>query len=290
MNSLQRAWKHVTEQPFIAATGFAALVHSTWSLGTLFSGAQPASPVQVAEAGAWVAFALQTLAWHVPALAIAFALDVGQIATSHDIRMAVQSGATPWKKYVVFVVFAVATYYLQWLYCAHHMPALPLGEGVSQVHMQAANTLRDLAVWIVPLFLPLSTLMYTFSHSRTVQAVEEAAPLVHVQAVQIHVDALPAPVSVAQPQAAPAKPHASATGNYTGEASAAVKEVEGAYVFTCPHCGRSKSYAVKESAVKGASAHVGRYCTKRPPTQQEAFEAARQPVVSTNGHHEEAER
>ena len=32
--------KHLTEQPFILATGLAALVHSTWSLGTLFTGAQ----------------------------------------------------------------------------------------------------------------------------------------------------------------------------------------------------------------------------------------------------------
>lgn len=67
--------KHITGQPFIFATGLAALVHSTWALGTLFAGEQPDSndPLQFAF-------------WLLPALLIAFALDVGQIATSAEIR------------------------------------------------------------------------------------------------------------------------------------------------------------------------------------------------------------
>lgn len=140
--------KHMIGQPFVFATGLAALVHSTWALGTLFAGSQP------------VGWAL--LGWLVPALLIAFALDVGQIVTSNEIRAHGLTAA----RGVTFVVFAGATYYLQWLYIAHHMPALELAAGVRESWAGAATLLRDAAVWIIPALLPLSTLLYTFSGGR----------------------------------------------------------------------------------------------------------------------------
>lgn len=140
--------RHATEQPFILATGLAALIHSTWSLGTLFAGEAPTD--------VWsVAFAY----WIVPAFLIAFAMDVGQISTSAQIR---EHGMT-FSRGITFVVFALATYYLQWLYIAHHMPALALAEGVSEFHRPLTLFLRDMGMWIIPALLPLSTLLYTFS-------------------------------------------------------------------------------------------------------------------------------
>lgn len=138
--------KHLIQQPFVAATGVAALVHSTWSLGTFFSGVQPDSTFHL-------------IGWLVPALLIAFSLDVGQIVTSAEIRA---HGLTP-ARAITFLVFALATYYLQWLYIAHHMPNMPLSTGIS-THMQgAALALRDMALWIIPALMPASTLLYTFS-------------------------------------------------------------------------------------------------------------------------------
>lgn len=143
-----KALRHLTEQPFIAATGAAALVHSTWALATVFSGHQPASND------------LPRLAyWLIPALLISFALDVGQIATSAEIR----SGERVLSKYITFGVFAAATYYLQWLYIAHHMPALELAPGVRESWGGFAGLMRDAAVWIIPALLPLSTTLYTLS-------------------------------------------------------------------------------------------------------------------------------
>jgi hypothetical protein len=144
-----RIFKHVLYQPFIVATGLAALVHSTWGLATLFGGQQPEG---------WL-----IVGWITPALLIAFALDVGQIATSAEIR---QHGLTVGRG-VTFFVFAAATYYLQWLYIAHHMPALQLGAGVSDMARTTAVYMRDAAVWIIPAFLPLSTVLYTFSGKTT---------------------------------------------------------------------------------------------------------------------------
>ena len=151
-----KMFKHITTQPFIFATGLAALIHSTWSLGTLFSGYAP-------DFGTW-----QWLAWIAPALLIAFALDVGQISTSGQIR---QHGLTVTGS-LTFGVFALATYYLQWLYIAHHMPLLELAPGISPAHRDAALWLRDMGMWFIPALLPLSTLLYTFSGKRGQQLVE----------------------------------------------------------------------------------------------------------------------
>lgn len=139
--------KHLLENPFITFTGLAALVHSTWSLGTLFSGIQPSGDVWL-----WTA-------WVLPAFFIAFALDVGQISTSAKIR----HYGLNWQRGLAFFVFSVATYYLQFLYIAHHMPALEIATGVSEFHHWAVVTARDAAIWILPLLLPLSTMLYTIS-------------------------------------------------------------------------------------------------------------------------------
>lgn len=154
---------HIKSQPFVAATAAAALVHSGWALGTLFSGVQPTPPVIGDSLQLWIEFAIKTAAWHIPAVSIAFAFDVGQVVTAHEIRTAHGRGITPYRKYVTFVVFAAATYYLQMLYAAHHFPDLALGEGVSSAHRETVQAWLDVAVWVIPAFLPLSTLLYTFS-------------------------------------------------------------------------------------------------------------------------------
>lgn len=142
--------KHLVDQPFIAATGLAALVHSTWSLGTLFAGTQP----DIHTDGL-----IPYLFWLVPALLIAFAMDVGQIATSAEIR----AGHRTKSRYFTFGIFALATYYLQWVYIAHHMPALELAPGVRESWGGIAQLIRDSAIWVVPALLPLSTTLYTLS-------------------------------------------------------------------------------------------------------------------------------
>lgn len=146
--------KHAYQQPLIFATGLAALVHSTWSLGTMFSGEQP-SVETITNGIGYVHFA----GWIIPALLIAFALDIGQIITSHEIRTQGMTKA----RGITFIVFALATYYLQWLYMAHHMPLVELAPGISDIHLEAALWLRNMGLWLIPALLPLSTLLYTFS-------------------------------------------------------------------------------------------------------------------------------
>lgn len=150
--------RHIVRQPFIAATGLAALIHSTWSLGTLFAGAQPqGDPVHLAG-------------WIIPAFLIAFALDIGQIVTSAEIR---SQGLTR-NRGITFAVFAIATYYLQFLYIVHHMPALDAAPGLRAEWTPALTLMRDAAVYILPGLLPASTLLYTLSSTESERKTPEA--------------------------------------------------------------------------------------------------------------------
>lgn len=230
-----RFMKHATHQPFIAATGAAALVHSTWALAVLFSGEPPAwDHTSLSSWAKWVY-------WLVPALLIAFALDVGQIATSAEIR----AGERTPSKYVTFVVFSLATYYLQWIYIAHHMPALELGPGVYQEGMAARVVLmtRNAAIWIIPAFLPLSTTMYTLSGEASARVTERAT----VQA--------PPAVTIE-------------TSAVTGGSSLMIEAPDdtGEHIAECEHCGWTKAYDNEDSAKRGLAAH-SRYCPANQPSR-----------------------
>lgn len=222
-------YKHVVEQPFIFATGIAALVHSTWSLGTLFSGEQPQAALSIEFAG-----------WIIPAFLIAFAMDVGQIATSAEIRAGNRSKA----KYATFAVFAVSTFYLQWLYMAHHMPYLELAGGVREQWSGFATFVRDAAVWIIPAFLPLSTLMYTFSSDHAPAAPVVESPAVAVQVEAPVMEALPAPVQE-EPMLQPLKHQ---------------EEIDAVHLAKCDACGWEKPYDNARSARAALSTHMARYC------------------------------
>lgn len=250
---------HVFHQPFIVTTGLAALLHSTWSLGTLFAGEQPPAGLTVEFVG-----------WLAPALLLAFALDVGQIATSAEIR----AGQRTRIKYITFIVFAAATYFLQWIYIAHHMPALLLGEGVRNDWQWMATLIRDAALWIIPAFLPLSTTLYTFSggnitnqpapESITVQKSGEkpAAPL---PALEPSIK----PVAVAHlPEVPPTDTHyrdkwldpefwlddENLDGDFLAD-----KPLE--HVAQCKACGWHKPYRSERAAQNALNAH-GRHCPR----------------------------
>lgn len=221
--------RHMVHQPFVFATGLAALLHSTWSLGTLFAGHQPEAAVSV-----------EFIGWLVPAFLIAFALDVGQIVTSAEIR----SGDKSPMKYATFAVFAVATYYLQWLYIAHHMPPLELAGGVRSEWGAFATVMRDAAIWIIPALLPLSTLLYTFAGHQ--QASEQ--PVITPVVVS---DQPPAPLHTALPQPA--------------AQLAIIQHDDDNLQVTCPACGWTRGYTNEDSARRGLATHQSKHCAAMHP-------------------------
>jgi hypothetical protein len=142
--------KHLLLNVFVTTTGIAAFFHSTWALGTFFAGIEP-------QQGTWA-----WVWWVIPAGLIAFALDIGQISTASEIKR----GHRSLSKFITFGVLAAATYYLQFLYMAHHMPSLELAAGISDSARGTAILLRDAAIWLLPALLPISTVMYTLSGGR----------------------------------------------------------------------------------------------------------------------------
>lgn len=224
---------HALRQPFIFATGLAALMHSTWSLGTLFAGASPQPAISWEYAG-----------WIIPAVLIAFALDVGQIVTSAELR----DGERTLAKYATFAIFAVATYYLQWLYIVHHMPALELGLGVSMEARASVMLMRDAAIWVIPALLPLSTLLYTFSYASTHDTHVKEAQAAPRKSVEVK----PAPV-----RTAPAN-NAGTSANEVRDALDHASD-NGPVHVDCPHCDWQSEYETKRSAQMALTAHLRKH-------------------------------
>jgi hypothetical protein len=230
--------RHIIEQPFVFSTGLAALVHSTWSLGTLFAGKEPQPQFQAAW---W--------AWVIPAFLIAFAMDVGQIVTSAEIR----EGNRSRTKYLTFAVFALATYYLQWLYISHHMPLLDLADGVRGEWSGITTLIRDAAIWIIPALLPLSTLLYTFSGGQEKLATHESLPAVPLKIVERVEQALP---------------------DMTPQLLPLIQDGEKSIV-TCPACGVwRKEYDNPTSAARGLATHQSKHCAALHPDQNRVLNGA----------------
>jgi len=119
----------------------------------MFSGAPP----RVTD---WLSL-VNALLIVIPAMLIAFAIDVGQISTSSEIR----NGNRTLAKKITFAVLAVTTYYLQWLYLAHHLPSLSLGNGIRTEWIFLVTIVRDASIWVLPALLPMATILYTSSHT-----------------------------------------------------------------------------------------------------------------------------
>lgn len=225
--------KHMSENLFITFTGIAALVHSTWTLGTMFSGVAP-------EGDYW-----KLAGWLLPAFFVAFAMDVGQISTSADIR---HKGLTA-RRGVTFLVFAVATYYLQFVYIAHHMPLLPIANGVSAAHKENVAMLVDAGIWILPMLLPLATMLYTISGSDDKPKEKEQAPIVLTEPISTEIKA---PIILE-----------------------AETVLEPSFRAFCEDCGWEKSYDSEKTAARALNTHQSLHCKAKHQDEVK---------ISANGH------
>jgi len=142
--------RHAFEQMFVILVSIAAFVHSTWTIGTFFSGVEPNATLDLVR---W-------LEWVGPAGFIAFALDIGQIRTAFEIR----AGSRTKLKYFTFFVFALFTYYLQFVYLAYHFPSVSLSEGIPADWAPLITGVAHLCIFVLPALLPATTVLYTFSH------------------------------------------------------------------------------------------------------------------------------
>lgn len=237
---------HIGGQIFVFFTGLAALLHSTWSVGTLFSGVQPEPTIDLINR---FPEAVQFLGWIVPSFLIALSLDIGQINTASQIK----DGQRHWTKLLTFGVFAVATYYLQWFYLTEHTPTLIASQGIREEWRWTVQLFRDWSLWLIPLLLPLSTIMYTFSDRKVSEPHEQP-------------QSAPVPVvTVSEPDQPLLEPVIS-------EAGVMLPDVPTKILMACPNCDWTKEYDDLERAQSGLRMHQRRYCVPSP-------------VASSNGHH-----
>jgi len=149
------------EHKFIFAAGIAAFIHSTWSLAIFMSGNLPATPAWGSEWRFYAGWIIALSYKLIPAALLAYAFDVGQINTAREIR----EGNRAWGKIAAFITFAVATFFLQYLFVAHHMPLVDISSGAAPAAAAIGVHLRNAAVWIIPALLPAATILYTIGDS-----------------------------------------------------------------------------------------------------------------------------
>ena len=222
---------------FIIAIGAAAYMHSLWSFGTFLGGTQP-DPML-----GWLQF-VHYLGWLIPAALLAFALDVGMIKTSMELR----KGRATFAMYAAFGLLAIITYTLQWLYSVHHMDAIIIGSGVPDgMRFFATGVSNFVTVWLLPGALPITAIAYTFASSDT-----QDAPRTKVTATR----------ETTKESITVDRPATNATALGAGERAIAVQnalqsqDASGAtFSASCEHCGWSHEYATPRGATNALTAH-----------------------------------
>jgi len=105
---------------------------------------------------------IKYIMWLIPGALIAAAIDIGQVQTSSKLMH-----SKTWLRRAALVttstMLAIAGYYLQWFHLIHHMPALEFGAGLAPETQDRVRITRDAAIYIIPLLLPISTILYTMS-------------------------------------------------------------------------------------------------------------------------------
>ncbi len=132
---------------FVAFTALAAWLHSAWVFATSFGGNPPSGD------------GFQVALWYVPGALLAFALDIGLLATSVRLRTRRTKA-----RIVTFFALALFQFYLQFVYLIEHTPAVVLSAGVRQEWQAVIQVIADLRIVIVPLLLPLALILYTAEH------------------------------------------------------------------------------------------------------------------------------
>jgi hypothetical protein len=139
-------------------------------------------------------------------------------------------------------------YFLQWLYIAHHMPALALGQGVNAAAVPIATGLRDAALWLIPGLLPLSVLLYTFS---TATHLPSQGNTDVISANQTAAD-LPTHTDIEATQEAPKIAAAKVSAND--------QKAKGKIAVQCQDCDWHGEYTTERSATNALLAHR-KHCT-----------------------------
>jgi hypothetical protein len=148
----------LVKHSFIGMVAVAAWLHTAWVV-SVFMGGLPPAVVDFASFAHWCL-------WGLPGALFATALDIGQINTAAQIqagkgRRVKVFGLTINVKLFTFALMGVFSYVLQLKYLLHHMPYVPLGDGLHPDDVIASVTISRLITWGGPAGLPLIVWFYS---------------------------------------------------------------------------------------------------------------------------------
>ena len=241
MIAVKNAISHAFSNFFVTSTGIASFVHSAWVLARIMGGEAPQTDDTLAFMIYWA-----------PSLLIAASLDIGQISVSVDIR----NGQRTKAKYFTFACFSISAYFLNWLYIAHHMPALSLASGVRAEWLPIVTIIRDSALWLLPLALPLSTLLFTISTTSDTHSTASNEHHANARAT-MPLQAPPSPVAApTSPLALPYSPSNAIEQNHDIRDVVIEQsdDTEG-HIVHCPQCEWQGVYQSQSSAQRAIRAH-----------------------------------
>ena len=231
--------KYYTKHKFIFAAGLAAFIHTTWSFAVIMSGELPDFPaIGEDKALAFASWLLVMSYQIIPAALMAYAIDVGQIEAAEKIR----EGNNSLANLLAFIITAICTFYLQFLFMIHHMPLLEVSPGAAPAAAAIGVHVRNAAIWIMPALLPLALIV------RMTSDTEQPQPrIIEGEATPIDQDEQPQPPTrqslpdVAQPSIMLGFP----------------VESEG-YDFpaACPYCDWEEAFFTTKAATEALNRHV----------------------------------
>lgn len=155
---------------FVITTAVAAFLHNAWTISVFFGGNQPAVTSPLVALPDFISQVGALIWWLIPGVLVSYSLDIGLIATAEELtRVPHLPDKKRWRAYlglgITFAVLAVAMWVLQFLFLILHVPALPLAAGVRAEWVEDITRFRDAAIFVIPLLMPVSVMLYTFSSS-----------------------------------------------------------------------------------------------------------------------------
>ena len=98
-----------------------------------------------------------------PGILLAFSVDIGLLSLANKIR----TGQRGRGNLAAFGVLCLAMAFLQFLYIAHHAPAVTLGDGIRPEWIFIVSLIRDASIWVLPGLLPVALILFAFSEEVT---------------------------------------------------------------------------------------------------------------------------
>lgn len=146
--AINAVWQTVSDHGFVILLSVAAIVHSAWSINSVFSGHEP-TPMYSSD---W-------WGWYLPGFLMALTIDVGLI----QFIFKLQRGARDRALIVGYLLLCALMAFGQFIYVASHMADIVPSAGVASYDLTLTNALIKAALYVYPLALPVVSAIYAFS-------------------------------------------------------------------------------------------------------------------------------